>query len=451
MTLVTYVPAGRGERWVEAVRRELPRPRLLHWASACFTLCVLSFLISVAASQTFLALAGVCYAADLLRRPRPPRFPPVKLPLFLFCFFTVFSIGWAENPTVGWVVVRKLVLFLIILFTVNLIETERHIEALYRGLFVESAVAGLLAAGQFVAQYRRVRSEHPSQIYDFMTFTRIHGFMGHWMNFGGQQMLILMALLAYVMLGEPSLASEAAQAGPGSGIRRRGQGRVWGLLLGIIAASIVLNLTRGVWLGCALGALYLVARWRARWLWALPALALVAYLAGPSLVRARLGSLLHPSRDASVSIRFEMGQVGLRMIRRHPLVGVGADNVDEVYTLYLPPRTSPEVGWHENLHDNFLQLAAERGLPCLAAWLWFMGVLGWEFVRIRRRLQREGGAVWVADASIAGLLAFLAEGFFEFNFGTTPVLMVFLFVMSVPFAAEQLLAEPGRHAASKAA
>ena len=44
----------------------------------------------------------------------------------------------------------------------------------------------------------------------------------------------------------------------------------------------------------------------------------------------------------------------------------------------------------------------------------------------------------MADAAFAAWLAFLAEGFFEYNFGTSPVLMVFLFVMSTPFVAEHL-------------
>ena len=33
-----------------------------------------------------------------------------------------------------------------------------------------------------------------------MTLTRNHGFMGHWMNFGGQQMLVFAALLAFLLL-----------------------------------------------------------------------------------------------------------------------------------------------------------------------------------------------------------------------------------------------------------
>jgi hypothetical protein len=37
-------------------------------------------------------------------------------------------------------------------------------------------------------------------------------------------------------------------------------------------------------------------------------------------------------------------------------------------------------------------------------------------------------------------MAFLAEGCFEFNFGTSPVLMAFLFVTSTPFIAARIAA-----------
>lgn len=417
---------------MEELASDLPGPPLLRWASIFFSLCVVTLPVSVAASQTFLSLAGVCYAVDLLRRPRAPHFPPVKLPLALFCFLTVLSIGWAENPAVGWIVVRKLVLFLIILFTVNLISTYRHLVRLYQMLCIASAIAGLVAVGQFAVQYRAARAAHPAQLYSYLTITRIHGFMGHWMNFGGQQMLIFSALAAYALFGAPG-------AKAGGQVESRRPRAWWGLALGLIALSIVLNFTRGVWLGCAMAVLYLVARWRSRLLWVLPVAALAGYIVSPSLVRERVQSLFHPSRDASISIRFEMWHAGLEMIRRHPLIGVGPDNVNEVYTLYLPPRTSPIVGWHEHLHDDFLQLAAERGLPCLAAWLWFMGALGWYFLRMRKSLKHASQSTWLADASFAAWLAFLIEGFFEFNFGTTPVLTVFLFVISAPFAAERLV------------
>ncbi len=465
---------------LESARVELPASPWVRWGSILFSFSVLSFLISLAAAQGLLAGAAVFYVVAALRHGQAAdrkarsalhdrtrvRFPPVKLPLALFCLFTLISVGSAENPAVGWFAVRKLLLFLILLLGVNLVVSAKHLTVLYQGLFVESAVAGLVSVPQFLTLYRRARALHPDQVYLYMSVERVHGFMGHWMNFGGQQMLVFAALLAFLLL-----ASEGSSPGfgvRGSGFRQwrwggaalicRAKARrnisesptpprpdgvsgnsesrlLWWLLLAIVVLSLILNFTRGVWLGCVVATIYLVGCWRLRWLWALPALTIVGLLLSPRLIRQRVQSLRRPSLDPSVSIRLEMWQVGLRMIRKHPWVGVGPNNIPEVYTLYLLPGKAPEVGYREHLHNNFIQLGAERGLPCLAAWMWFMAALVWHFRKIRRKLTRLG---WVANAATAAWLAMLVEGCFEFNFGASPVLMLFLFVAATPFAAEQL-------------
>jgi len=417
--------------FLASARAELPGATFARWASIFFSLSVLTFLLSLTAAQAFLALAAVCYAIHLLRARPAIHFPPVKLPLALFSLGTVLSIFWAANPAVGWFAVRKLVLFLILLLGVNLVASRKHLEFLYGGLFVESALAGLVAIGQFVSQYRQVRALHPDRVYVSLTSERISGFLGHWMNFGGQQMLIFAALLAFLLL-RPGIG------GSGFGTRKgnstpRPKPTIWWLLLVVIATSIVLNFTRGVWLGCFVASIYLVGRWKPHWLWALPVLLLASYVAAPSLVRQRIAILRHPSRDPALSIRFEMWQVAWRMIQEHPLLGVGPNNIEQVYTLYLPPGRSPEPGYHAHLHNNFFQFGAERGLAVLAAWVWFMGALGWHFWRMCRRLARGR---WIAEAALAGWLAVLAEGCFEFNFGTSPVLMLFLFIVCTPFVVE---------------
>lgn len=421
------------QRLLASARAELPGAILARWASVSFSLSVLSFLISLAASQAFLAIAALIYAAHLLRDRPEIHFPPLKLPLVLFCLGTILSVLWAANTTVGWFAVRKLVLFVILLLGANLIVSVRHLEFLFHGLFLESALAGMVAVGQFVVQYRTTLALHPDRVYATMTSERISGFMGHWMNFGGQQMLIFAALLAFLLIacGVPV---------PGFGIRQTIQKpslrRIfWWMVLAVVTASIVLNFTRGVWLGCFVATFYLVARWKPRWLLAIPLLLVIGYFVAPSLVRHRIEVLRHPSQDPALSIRFEMWQVATRMIRQHPWLGVGPNNIEQEYALYLPPGKSPEPGYHAHLHNNFFQFGAERGLPVLVAWVWFMAALGLHTAQIRRRLTRLR---WVADAALAGWLALLVEGCFEFNFGTSPVLMVFLFVVSAPFVLERI-------------
>ena len=347
-----------------------------------FSLHILTLLISITVTQVFLAAATVAYLTHLLRSRPTISFPPLKLPLLLFCLTTLNSILWAEHPAGGWVAVRKLVLFLILLLSVNLVASARHLGALFRGLFFVSALAGLVGTAQFVIQYHNVRHLHPDRVYYYMTLTRIHGFMGHWMNFGGQQMLVFTALLAFLLLPHgviPSAARNLALLRGGS--RRedqskiplprlrdrndtvhhgRGKGLYW-LVMAVVATSLVLNFTRGAWLGCVVATLYIVARWKPRTLWVVPVLLVVAYLAAPAMIRRRVSLAFHPTDDPALAIRLEMWGAGLRMVREHPWVGVGPENIPQVYTQYLPPGTTPMAGYHDHLHDNLLQLAAERG------------------------------------------------------------------------------------------
>lgn len=425
--------------FLASTRAELPQATYARWASLFFTLSVLTFLISLTASQAMLGVSALFYAIHLLRGRSDIHFPPIKLPLALFCLGTVLSVFNAENPDVGWFAVRKLVLFTILLLGANLVTSGKHLDFLFRGLFLESALAGLVATGQFAVQYRAVRSIHPEHIYASMTSDRITGFMGHWMNFGGQQMLVFASLSAFLLLGGCGVADRSGIRNSGFTIRRSSP-FISRPLLGwvvwlIVAVSIVLNFTRGVWLGCFAAGLYLVARWRPRGLLLVPAIIVVGYFAAPSLVQHRIEVLRHPESDRALSIRFEMWHVAGRMMRAHPWLGVGPNNIEQVYVLYLRPGKSPEPGYHSHLHNNFLQFGAERGLPVLAAWVWMMGAFGWHFWRLRRRLHLRR---WIADAALAGWLALMVEGCFEFNFGTSPVLMVFLFVSATPLAAERL-------------
>lgn len=466
------------ENFLERVCGELPRPLLLRWAAIFFSFFVLTLQISIAACQAFLAVAGVLYAIHLLRTRTPIAFPPVKLPLALFCALSVVSVFWAANRAAGWFAVRKLVLFLIWLLAVNLVVSFAHLRRLLQGVFVVSLLASVVGIVQFVIEYRNVRAQHPGQVYHYMTSTRIHGFMGHWMHFGGQQMLIFPFLLAFLLFcvrsnspaeapgpNEENRNSKFETRNSNSGFRIPNRdfrfatfdlrlSIFWRVTFCLVVLSIILNFTRGVWLGCFLGTIYLVAQWRPRWLLVLPLLAVLGYFGAPGLLRERFQMAMHPTHEPALSIRLEMWGVALRMIRAHPWVGVGPNNIVEAYDLYLPPGKTPEPGYHSHFHNDYLQFAAERGLPCLAAWLWLMGALGWYTWKLSRGMPwpdktagmpgpgknaatpaRPSAYTWVAHAALAAWMAFLVEGLFEFNFGTSPVLMMFLFVTATPFIA----------------
>ena len=67
------------------------------------------------------------------------------------------------------------------------------------------------------------------------------------------------------------------------------------------------------------------------------------------------------------------------MVKANPLVGVGPTRVGARYREFLDPNEPGHVIPH--LHNVPMQIAAERGLPALAAWLGMLVMLAIDMVR----------------------------------------------------------------------
>ena len=117
------------------------------------------------------------------------------------------------------------------------------------------------------------------------------------------------------------------------------------------------------------------------------------------------------------------------MIADHPLTGVGPDMVQEVYPGYRDEGAVNETTPH--LHNVPLQIAAERGLPALATWLWFVVVSIRELLCNLRRPESRP----LAAGGLAAMASMLAAGMFEYNFGDSEFLMLLLVLLTLPAAA----------------
>jgi len=95
-----------------------------------------------------------------------------------------------------------------------------------------------------------------------------------------------------------------------------------------------------------------------------------------------------------------------------------------------------------HLHNVPVQIAAERGVPALMVWLAFVGTLAAGVFAIFRRSQDRV----LAAGALAAIAAMLSAGMFEYNFGDSEFLMLFLIIITLPFAAER----PDPHAAAAA-
>jgi O-antigen ligase len=190
--------------------------------------------------------------------------------------------------------------------------------------------------------------------------------------------------------------------------------------------AVALTSTRMAWVGvCAAAAVLLIIK-DFRLLAILPIVGAITFAAaGPSITH-RLMSMFD-AKDPTRRDRIAMLLEGEHMVRDHPFFGVGPNMVEEVYPQYRVPEAVEQINPH--LHNVPMQIAAERGLPALALWLGFLVILCRDLYR-RLNTTRPRTAAAAAIAAIAGMLA---AGLFEYNFGDSEFLMLFLLLITLPF------------------
>jgi O-antigen ligase len=314
------------------------------------------------------------------------------------------------QPELGFGPVRKFVLFSMGLLAASFITDERRIRLTLTVLLIVAAVGSSVAMVQFVVQYLEFRTT--GLIGDDPTvLARTTGFMGHWMTFSGEQMLVwswALPLLVTTNLG-------AFQVGAA-----------------IVGAGLVLSFTRSVWIGAAAGAVVSSVYLPLRQLGRLLVPVVLIALAASGLIAHRIAASFLEGGFTPDRGRLEMIAVGIGMIRDHPFFGVGPERVGAEFARYYRGANIDDL-YTGHLHNNYVQLAAERGLPCLAAFLWFL-------IRIGRDMVRGAASTapwrrWSAVSGLAVLAAFVSAGFFEYNFGDSEVLMLFMFLISIPYGA----------------
>jgi O-antigen ligase len=393
-------------------------PFYLTWAAVTALPC------SITAMNLALGLATLALLICRRRDPGALRFPPLKAPLAALFVWTLLSILLSGHIAQGWEGVRKFYLFLMLLLTASTVRTRVQMRALAWGLAGATTLSAAWSLLQFAHKYRAARAAGLDFRLTYTAGQRITGFMSHWMTLSGEEMIVLLVIGALVMFGGT----------------RRGR-TLLTASAALIGVSLAAGYTRSMWMGTALGAAYLVWHRDKRWLFALPAAALLILAVNPAGIGSRLISAWRPAGDVD-SNRFRVicRHTALAMMRAHPWFGVGPGQVRPQFMSYIPadePRPLPP-GAYIHMHNTYLQFAAERGIPALAALLWLLGRMLVDLARAARRRPRD----WVLRAAVAVSIAVLAAGWYEHNLGNGEVLPLFLAVVGCGYSADGAGAEP---------
>jgi len=366
-----------------------------------------SSLVSIVAMEILMGAAVLGWILlRIFKRPVPFCWPSYFVPLAAFIATTLLSLAFSPDPATGRHQIEKFVLFPMGLLAATFVTSESRAEKAYKLLLAVAVVSAATAIVQFgIAEAAFLRTGNIAD--DPTLLKRITGPLGHWMTFSGVQLLVWCAAIPSIVV----------------------LSRKWIAAISVITIAIVLSNTRGVWLGAAAAFAFVAI--------ALPR-RVVATVLVPVLI---VGLLASPLIYRRVRMSFDTGlatnysrmaylTVGAEMIKDHPLFGVGPERVDDEFPKYYG---GPELKnfYYGHLHNNFLQIGAERGLLCLAAFLWLLVELYRSLFSFFKRSDEE--LRWPILGSIAALTGFVVSGLNEYNFGDSEVLVLLLFLVSIPF------------------
>jgi len=364
-------------------------------------------LVSIAASQVLLA-AAIAGAAWIWKKQGKSslRFPPFLWPLLCFMAWTVAAALSSHNVLLGLKETKKFFLYSTLLLVPWVARSQGAVLRIYRAIFLVSVVAAASGVVQFLGNPNR----------DLLH--RISGFMSNWMTYSGILMLVLVALVAFA-------------------ICRPHRENWWVLPLAILlVAGLYLSKTRSTQVGAVVGLATVLFLRRPRATLVLAALVTLLYFGSPEVIKQRYRSSLD-LRDPNTANRIELFHTSIRMIRDNPWLGVGPKNVNQEALRYRGKNGFPN--WlYQHMHNDFTQVAAERGIPGLLLWLWLMARLAWDALGVFRSARKDAmeneGALVISTAALGVWAALLAAGMFEWNFGDSEPLTLFLFMVAAPYA-----------------
>ena len=354
--------------------------------------------MKIALANILLLLAFLLWVAALWRRQAPWPRAPIMVAGWLYVAASLGAVVFSQEPATSLMELGELATLLVIPMTVSLLDRAGW-ERLLRLLALTLAASSLVGLWQYAHGASSLAH-------------RLRGLTTHYMTFSGWTLVVVLLLLGDMAFNRD---------------RHRLFWTVPPTVLG--TAALVLSYSRNAWVGLAAGLVLAAAVWKPRAILLYPVIALAVLAVAPRPVVERAVSIVDLRQPANYD-RLCMVNSALEMIQDHPVFGVGLGMVERRYPLY---RRDDAPRWHvPHLHNNVLQIAAERGLLGLAA---YAGILLTFFVTTWRMLKHRDHPAFPALAgcflAVAGVTV---AGFFEYNWGDAEVWIVTLVCLAAPFA-----------------
>ena len=345
--------------------------------------------------------------------PQMPEFYKYFLLYILFSFIaTLFSIDRLNSLKDN----KEFFIFLLIPIFLLVINSRKRLDYSLFAVMASTVVSSLI--GVIITLKEGASLDH-----------RLQGLTSHWMTYSGLLMLVFIFFFVFLFYQ-----------------KRMKLKVVISVLLLFILASILLSLTRAMWVGIFVSLGLFIIYYKPKILYlAVPAL-LILILVLPGSVKSRIVSIFDMN-NATNRDRLYMVTVGMNIFKDNPLTGVGPDNIKKIYDRYKPAEAELS---NPHLHNNFLNVLAERGILALLSLIAAFTVI---IIQLIKKIKTGIGLEKTISVGVLFVFTgFLVAGMFEYNLGDSEIKFFLFYFLSIPFIgfANEKISSPQSHEDTKA-
>ncbi|MFC2169233.1 O-antigen ligase family protein [Acidobacteriota bacterium] len=372
------------------------------YISLAIAFYLLFSLISISLSQIFLFIAFLSWLFFLIKEKQKPLVPSFFWSLSGYALLSLVSSFFSVNPEISLKDSRELLLFLLVPIVFTGFSTEK---------ILKKANLALLASAILSCIYSFFHLAIKNGLNE-----RLSGFMGHYMTQAG--LLLIFSTMALSLF---LFSREKARF-------------LWGIGYLLSLTALAFTLTRSAWIGLIISSSLILFLYKPKALILAPIAVGLFFIVGPQQIKDRAFSIFSLKSDSNRE-RIEYLNAGLHIIKDFPLFGSGPNTVEMVFQ-HPKYSLSKKAKSNVHLHNNFLQIGAERGLPALLTWIAFFV---WTFFSLIKLLRNKDPALYpFTVAALAALTALMTAGFFEYNFGDSEITALFLYMITVPFCLNRI-------------
>ncbi len=163
--------------------------------------------------------------------------------------------------------------------------------------------------------------------------------------------------------------------------------RWWPIVAGALGLflihAVMMTYSRGAMLASAIGMTWVLLHHRPRWQsigGAVVLILVLSIMAGPQ-IRDRFLSTTQYKTDASAQSRFDSWAAAWQIAWENPILGKGIRNSNQYTLNYGADKRG------RTIHNQYLQIAADTGIPAASVYLLMLGVGMWNYRRARLMCQ----------------------------------------------------------------